>query len=303
MKRTAGVIQQARELMEGTIDIHAHTAPSMFPRDYHDFDLVADAIRMKYRGVLLKVHEVPSVLRAAVVQEHFENQIDVWGGVVLNHYVGGFNPYVVDMVGACGGKMVWMPTLSAQHHYDYYGAPEYNHLQMEKKQIYPEKGLSIWDENHEILPEVIQVLEQVAEHDMCLGTGHLYNDEIDALVDKALEIGVTKIAVTHADFELTAMPLEQQIRLAKKGVYIEKSALPMFPTWQSIDATKTAESIRAIGAEQCVMETDFGTCCHPSHIEGMEIFIICMLEAGITPEEIKTMVATNPQKLMGVYEG
>jgi hypothetical protein len=295
--------KEARELMKGAIDIHTHTAPSMFNRPYHDFDLASLALKAGYRAVLLKAHESTSVFRAQLTQRHLENGIDVFGGLVLNAFVGGFNPYAVDLSAKLGAKMIWMPTITSQHHYDFYGAPQYGSMKSDSAPLSPKKGLTILDEDSKIKDSVLEVLQIIAEHDICLGTGHLSNPEIMILCDKAIELGVKKIAVTHADFELIALPLEDQISLAQKGVYIEKSLLPMMPMWHSITPKETADSIRSIGASQCVLETDFGQIHHPDHIQGMELFVVTLLEVGITPEEIRKMLVENPQRLMGVYEG
>ena len=292
--------EQARELMKGAIDIHTHTAPSIFNRPYHDFDLVGRAIEAGYRAVLIKAHESSSVFRADLAQKHFEDKIEVFGGLVLNSFVGGFNPSAADMAIKSGAKMIWMPTLTAQHHYDYYGCPQYGSMSSASFPVVPEKGQTIYDENGKIDKDVIKILALIAEGDICLGTGHLNNKEIMDLCDKALEVGVKKIAVTHADFELTNLPLEDQIILARKGVFIEKSILPMMPMWHSITPRQTADSIRAIGAEQCVLETDFGQIHHPDHIDGIEQFVVILLEMGITHEEIRTMIVDNPKKLMGL---
>ena len=294
------VKEEARGLMQGAIDIHTHTAPSIFFRPYHDFDLTALALEAGYRGVLLKTHESTSVFRANLVQKHFEDKIDVFGGLVLNSFVGGFNPYAVDLSAKMGAKMIWMPTITAQHHFDFYGAPQYGSMKSASAPLVPKEGLTVFDEGKKIKREVEEVLELVAQHDLCLGTGHLDNEEILAVCEKAQEVGIKKIAITHPDFELNKLPLSDQVQLSKKGIFMEKSILPMMPMWHSITPAQTSESIRAIGPERCVLQTDFGQAHHPDHVAGMELFIIMLLENGITPEEIRLMLVDNPQELMGL---
>ena len=50
----------------------------------------------------------------------------------------------------------------------------------------------------------------------------------------------------------------------------------------------------------CVLGTDFGQLHHPPPAEGLRVFIQMLLERGITPDEIRTMVATNPARLLGL---
>ena len=42
------------------------------------------------------------------------------------------------------------------------------------------------------------------------------------------------------------------------------------------------------------LSSDFGVYTLPTPVEGMRAFIACMLDLGVTPEEIRTMVADNP---------
>ena len=50
------------------------------------------------------------------------------------------------------------------------------------------------------LPETRDVLRAVARHGLILATGHLDRPDTFAVVDGALEEGVTDIVVTHPEF-------------------------------------------------------------------------------------------------------
>jgi hypothetical protein len=53
-------------------------------------------------------------------------------------------------------------------------------------------------------------------------------------------------------------------------------------------------------AKRCIMSTDFGPYALSTPVEGLRQFIACMLDLGITLEEIALMVQTNPEKLLGL---
>ena len=61
-----------------------------------------------------------------------------------------------------------------------------------------------------------------------------------------------------------------------------------------------AEQIRAVGADKCIIATDFGVYTLPPPVEGMRAFIACMLDLGITADEIRMLTAENPARLLGL---
>jgi predicted metal-dependent TIM-barrel fold hydrolase len=58
--------------------------------------------------------------------------------------------------------------------------------------------------------------------------------------------------------------------------------------------------IRRAGPERCVMATDFGQVFNPSPVEGLRMFILSLMNQGISSEEIHIMVRKNPAKLLGL---
>jgi len=55
-----------------------------------------------------------------------------------------------------------------------------------------------------------------------------------------------------------------------------------------------------LGADHCVMSTDFGRYALSTPVEGLRQFITCMLDLGIPAEDIRKMVKTNPEWLLGL---
>jgi len=101
------------------------------------------------------------------------------------------------------------------------------------------------------------------------------------------------------------MSLEDQQALAADGAILVKDIITMMPAWQSLSLQQMVASIRAIGPigpAHCALATDFGQLHHPVPPEGMRMFVQLLLEQGITPDDIRTMVAENPARLLGVDE-
>lgn len=283
-------------LLQGGIDLHTHSAPSLYNRAMDDFGLAEEAKAAGMRGVVLKAHECPTVGRAALVTSRMEG-VAAFGGIVLNYYVGGFNPVAVEAALKMGGKIVWFPTFHAQNQLDVFGC---EHLTESSVQVdVPETGLSVLDAAGELNPGVEAVLGKIAGANAILETGHISGREIKVLVDAALAAGVKKILITHSDMKFVGLTQEEQVQLARKGVFLEKCLLAMFDAFKG-DAKPMAASIREIGADRCVLVTDLGQAILPHPVEGMRSFIELLLLAGISREEIRVMLVDNPGHLLGL---
>ena len=84
-----------REILQQAIDLHVHIGPEIIPRKFTLPELL-DYEKGKLKGVGVKNHFFPTV---AMAKPLLQNDIPlVINSVVLNHYVGGFNP---DIIRAC----------------------------------------------------------------------------------------------------------------------------------------------------------------------------------------------------------
>ncbi len=91
------------ELMQGAIDLHIHSAPSLFPRLVDHVEAAEGARKYGMRAVVLKEHHGYTADRMYFVRKLI-NGIEVYGGVVLNNAVGGINPFAVDAAIKLGPK-------------------------------------------------------------------------------------------------------------------------------------------------------------------------------------------------------
>ena len=109
---TGTISNQAWEAIRGGYDLQVHVAPDVIARCTDDVDLAKDFLARGLKGFVLKSHYVPTAERAKVVQRAVPG-IACFGGITLNHSVGGFNPVAVEIAGRSGAKIVWMPTVDA----------------------------------------------------------------------------------------------------------------------------------------------------------------------------------------------
>src|SRR5437588_726061 len=83
-----------------------------------------------------------------------------------------------------GAIVIWMPSNHSKWHADYFKISDYPQLGRPQKQL-PGPGVTILDENEQITPETLTILDLIADADVCLATGHLSLPEIRILQDEA----------------------------------------------------------------------------------------------------------------------
>jgi hypothetical protein len=281
--------------MTGSVDLHCHPFPDLFPRLADDFDIVRAAREAGMKAILLKCHHESTVSRAYLVQRVFPD-IRVCGGIVLNYYVGGLNAAAVEAALRLGGKEVWMPTIDAAYHAEVHGGTGgYDSQQGGRSRA---EGIWVADSDGTLRPEVLEVLELVAEHGAILGTCHLAPREIVALVRGARAAGVEKIVITHPYFRVPNFDLDTLEEVARLGAMPEFGYCTVSPAWQYAAIDKIAASIERIGASRCLLVSDTGQRHNPLPSEALRIFAQCVFEKGIPLDDVTGMISRNPLDLL-----
>jgi len=286
-------------LLDGAIDMHAHTAPALFPRPFDDADLAEAATAYKMRGFVLKDHDTSTTARAYYINKMFPS-IEPFGAVVLNRSVGGLNPHVVESAIQYGAKVIWMPSNHSEWHAEYYGMPDYPALGRKQKQL-PGAGVTVLDPDGELKPEVLTIVELIAQHDVALATGHLHIREIRKLQDAVLKHGDVKFLVTHANWALCKLEVEVQQELIDKGAYLEYVASSCVSLdFMDQDPDELASWINGFGGDRLVFGSDLGQFGGPSHPEGMRMLLASLLARGVKYEHLEKMTKANPAVLLGL---
>ena len=285
-----------RELLAGAIDMHVHTTPCPFPRRFDDAEAASLAKDLGMRAMVVKDHHQPTVGRVHHARKLVPD-FELLGSVVLNSYLGGLNPYAVEAaVRFYDARVVWLPTITSRAHLDHFGKPGFTSYSTSFR---PVSGLELLQDG-QLKPEVKEIIEICSEADVCLATGHITVEEIRAVIEEAVKLGLSKLVVTHALFVLPGLSLEQQKEFAAvPDVFIEFTFLPMTPLWQR-GSRETAEAIKAVGPENCIMSSDLGNYLTPSPPEGLRCFIQNMLHCGISPADVELMVKKNPAHLLNL---
>lgn len=293
------------DLIRGAYDLHVHSAPDILPRKMNDYEMALRCKAAGMAGFAAKSHYFCTAERAELVTSLVED-VQVIGAITLNSSVGGVNPTALEMAGRAGTKIVWFPTTDSEYEMSHvfsgdpnkklpYWAMIITQLQEEGIKV---PTIRLLQDNGQLKPEVIDALKVIKKYDMILATSHSSHEETFALVEKAQELGLTKIIITHVDFPTTFYSIEDQLKLASYGAYMEHC----YTTWATgkIDFETTVAQIRALGPERVILGTDLGQKTAKFPDEGLLEFGEKLIESGFTVEEVRQMIVDNPRYLLGL---
>lgn len=282
--------------VDGLIDFHVHTAPDVFSRALDDDEAIGVARSRGMEAVVLKSHTSLTADRAWLVRKHVPG-IKVFGGITLNGAAGGINAEAVRwmwrMQGGYG-RVVWFPTFDADNHVTRYNEGP--------------AGIKVVDGGGNVLPPVLEVLKVCAEQNLVVHTGHSSAREALAIIAAAREAGCDRVVVTHVEFDVVGMDVEQMKKAAAMGAKMEIAALgifygpnaplPFLRNSPQVPVRQSAEHIRAVGAEHFILSTDLGQLGNPSPADGYAMLVTGLMAEGITKDEIRAMGRENPGRLL-----
>ncbi len=286
--------------VRGAVDLHVHSFPCIFPRLADDREVVRAASQSGMRAIVLKSHHESTVSRAYLLRDEFPD-IKIFGGVVLNHFVGGINPAAAEVGLRLGAREVWMPTIDSEHHVDVHGGREKYDVQEGEPSFAWGDPIRILDANGKLTDATIVVLELIAKYNAILGTAHLSLEEITPLVKEARLRGVQKILLTHPFFRVPAGMNEQfLLEMAALGVVAEFGFCTVSPMWAYATVAQTKHAMDTIGYNNCVIMSDAGQTHNPIAPEAMRLYAQCLYEMGVKASDLELLMIRTPSGLLGI---
>jgi hypothetical protein len=287
--RPPSVDQQLSDpILDGAIDLHAHYGPDAYPRQWDAFEVAALAKERGLRAVVLKNHFTETAGLAYLVRKYGAQGIEVFGAVTLDTPTGGVNPqavrYMVDVTGGWG-RIVWMPTHDSEHEVAY------------NKEQRPSVRVS---HDGVLLPEVLEVLALVAEHELTLATGHVTPTETLLILAEARKRGITRLIVTHPllDPQFTFMSVPQLREATALGAVIEITAGSLFR--EGPGRERVLDAVRALGPESFFVGSDSGLIGTPNHTDALVMAARVLRQNGIDEQALDVMFKDNPARLLGL---
>lgn len=277
--------------LTGIIDMHIHSAPDIRQRKLDDLQLMEAAVERGVRAIVIKSHMVPTADRATLVnkirQEKYpDSDFQMFGSLVMNLQVGGINPWAVEASIKLGAKEIFLPTMTAE-----------NHCRKENKEHF----VSVVKDG-KIVEPLKDVFELVKDYDVALGTGHISPSEIFTVVEAARNAGVKKIIVTHPEFHIVGMSLEEEKRIVKDyDVLLEKVyAQPIGGGVYKKNLPDNVAHMKEIGCEHFIVSTDGGQMQNPEWYNTIAEYIDYLYDSGFSQEEIDVMTKKNPGRMLGI---
>lgn len=323
-------LELSQELLHDAIDIHVHAGPHIFssPRRVDPFQAAQQARDAGMRAIVyMDVFEMSNgtawLVNRAVPDFH------TYGGLILNTVYGGMNPRAVKtaLYYGEGAKFI-----SFGAHSTYFQAMREGRVVdgrfVPLSELFPKFKTEELDRCIRIPvegdpgEELDEILQLIADHPhVYLNTGHVSVSEAMRLVELARQYRIDKILVASSVTKIAT--LDELRRMADQGAFIEYTLAAYTHTtpipkthyyverdYVSIDEgmaegpgggiRTVAEQIRELGAEHCIIATDLGVYTLPEPVEGLREFIACLLDLGITPDTIHTLVSANPARLLGM---
>lgn len=285
--------------LEGAADLHCHYGPDfLFPAHNMEPSVTAiqaaqEAAEAGFAAIVLKSHDFPTAALAYTLNQVVPG-VRTFGGITLDHQVGGLNPWAVAHALRLGAKIVWLPTIAS--HQDYLNG-------LGPRLGYPGTGIRTTDDNGKLLPVVMEILDLVAQHDAIIATGHITAGENYAVAREFARRG--RVIVTHAGEPAAGPHLTkaQCAELAGLGAFIELTAQECVPHlgYPPCPINEVAERVDAIGPRKVVLSTDYGyTKELPHPAQGMRDYIDGLWEVGVSEANLKVMAADNAARLLGL---
>jgi hypothetical protein len=292
------------QLLQGAIELHAHAYPEFSLRmrgRVHEIEWAQLARAAGMRAIVMKSQVFPTVERANLVRRVVEG-IEVFGGITLNHPVGGLNPLAAEVAGELGGKAIWMPTWSSKN-------------DLSKSQFYlnrmkayirtlsqivpgPEAGIEIVD-GGKLKPVVKEIVQIARDHKMYVSSGHLSIQESLVLVEECSKEGVP-FTLAHPFSRSVGASIEEQKEVAKRGGYVEHCFITTMPMHQRLELSRIVEAIQEVGPSRTVLTTDAIQTWNPPPPELMRMYVASLLQLNVKEEAIRKMIQENPSKILGL---
>lgn len=278
-------------LPDGAIDFHVHAAPSLWERKHDSVELANRAVESRLGGFVLKSHFWNTEPMAACARDQVP-EVEIHSSIALNTFVGGFNASAVELAIETGVSVVWLPTFSAAN------------FTTDRRFPFSGQDLVALNAENELHEDARSVLEAVANADreVVLGNGHLGPRETYAILDALEEMGSeVPYLITHPESTFMGLTQEDQVTFAERGAYLEKCYLPV--TKGDATVEEVVETVEAVGAERCVLSTDYGQPDNLSPPEGLWEFAERLIEAGLSKHDVSKMALETPSMLLDGTRG
>lgn len=293
------------EFLRGAVDSHVHCCPHINQRTVSLFDAVKAASCAGLAGLgLMDVFANSSGLAALANRELGHLGVDVFGGIILEPYVGGLSARSVATAlkmgydGLGGARFVSLPC----HHTAFVARSE------RRSPAYVETCLSI-PETGELPGPLPEIIDLCIEADAVFNLGHLSGAEMVRVAEKAAARGCKRMlapagylsmdearAIVAAGclIEYSFFVFSHATDIAQTMIDAERHRFPR------ADFARALSIVEAVGAGNVVLSSDSGALVLPPPVEAFREFIMMFAASGFAASDLAMMVRDNPARLFRV---
>ena len=285
-------------VLEDAIDIHIHAGPDHMKRYADCITLSEEARACGMRAYVAKA-PLMSTVGEALAANLVEPEVEAIGSLTLNGATGGLSPRAVVAAIRAGAKVIWLPTIDALYSYEKAVQGHWiDHYVFPSTFGYQVEYLTVTKPDGSLKEEMQEILRLCKENDIALCSGHISPAECLAIAKEAAQIGFQRFEITHANAWTEDFTLDVMKELAGYGAFISLAYGVCSPRNGRQKPEEIVKIIQEVGAEHCIMMTDYGQITSPSPAQGLRIFYYLMKTLGVPTDELDLMVKTNPAKLI-----
>lgn len=261
---------QVQETLKGSFDLRVNIGPDPYIEHRVDgLQACLYAYENEMAGFVIHSYYHPTSAVADILNRVYPN-LTVVGSVTMSPEIGGLNPSAVQVAADMGGKVVWLPGNIETHLIDNMGKLPSN---------------------------VHDILDIILDHDMVLALGGLSYTKTLTFFEEAKNKGIKRMIVSDSETKMSAQELEEIVSL---GALIELGFASYMSSTMENTPAKMLETVKAFGADKCIITSNFGQWFNPTPAEGMRMAIASLIQTGISQNEVSKMVKTNPLELVSL---
>lgn len=290
------------DLLVGAVDLHCHSGPAAMPRILDHHDALMDCAAARFRALLYKDHFYLGTAHAIMLEKLVpDTGVRLFSGLALNNASGGFNPHAVDHAIKLGGRIVWMPTLSAKNHIEVLAAGTVKTFPKTAKKMLDPIPLTPLGADGRLTDDVKLILDLIAADDIILAGGHLATPELFMVFEEAKARGVRKLLVNHPTYLINNCSDAEMRDLVALGAYLEHS-ICMFVEGKSkkFEPAELRRVIEVGGVGRTVLSSDLGLLGSPRPVDGYREIVGHLIDLGFADADIRAMVGDNAAGLLGL---
>lgn len=283
---------------QDSIDVHVHAAPSIFERWGSAWDLAEACRDAGMAGFVVKAHHGSTVEMASILNDQFP-ELQIFGGISLNYYVGGLNPYAAETALRLGGKIMWLPTVHAVNHGECCGMLGGFGFQGSKVLKVPEQGIRICDETGQLDANLKEILTLLHDQNMVLASGHLSPQEIHTLIRyiETNQLNI-KLLLNHVFFKTSEFSVSQLKELVRDWVWFETVYLCISPLVNCASIETIAGAMQALPDARWIVATDSGQKNNLKCPDALNEFSRQLIAQGVPAERLSRMLRDEPRALL-----